>query len=441
MDLMETYTLKYDFISTQELELIQDNKQIEIDVKPSELKNYTSLMGENYAYINGSKLIVNGEEIEGEYVNLYKDQALTSNGEIYNIETKKLDSSINQIKGIELSDVVKPKEEYEYKGQDIKAYGMYSSIDDQIRNQIYEVRNGRLYILSDKLNMKTGKKVVETTNSKEYETILSENGELKDLKEKLTYPEKFKNEGIKEICQNTDSKKTNVLVYYDNGEVIIFNYLTGEINDSSVQKEKINLMEFVKKNVYELFNAEEEKTNEKEYEETKEMVEKLEKIPIEIAIQENVASLNIDNTNNNIEPENNGQVNTELKNNGSNNNSNSNDNNGNNSNNDNNNSNNGNNSNNSISNNNSTSQTYITSYNPETNEYEIYNEEEIISSKTEDPVSENDKIIDYGLNEFYNNMQYSKGESKEDVPIVLIIVLIISGIGVCVILVYRHLKK
>ena len=423
------YTLKYDFNSTQKLELIQDNKVIEINIKPSELKNYTSLIGENYAYINGSKLIVNGEEIEGEYVNLYKDQALTSNGEIYNIETKKLDSSINQIKGIELSDVVKPKEEYEYKGQDIKAYGIFSSIDGQIRNQIYEVKNGKLFILSDKLNiMKTGQKVVEIANSKEYETILNENGVLKDLKEKLVYPDKFKNEGIKEICQNIDSEKTTVLVYYDNGEFTIFNYLTGEVNDSSVQKEKMNLIEYVKKNVYELFNTEEEKTNEKEYEETKEIVEKLEKIPIEIAIQENDASLNIDNTNNNIEPENNGQVDTELNNN-NNNISNNNDNNGNN-------------NNNSIGNtNNVTGQSYITSYNPETNKYEIYNEEEIINSKTEDPVSENNKIIDYGLNEFYDNMQYSKGENKEDLPIVLIIVLIISGIGVCIILVYRHLKK
>lgn len=396
-----TYTFKYDFTTIETLKLIQnieteetnsedqeDSKVIEIVIKPDEVRRYTTLEGENYAYINGNKLNINGKEVEGEFIHLYEGQALTNQGEIYDIGSQSINPSINKVEGLVLEEEVKPKEEYEYQGNAIQVFGKYSTIGEQVRQQIYTVRNGNLSILSSSLDMNIGQKVIEMVNGKEYETILKTDGTLQDLKEKLTYPEDFENSGIKEINQNTDTEKPEMVVYYEDGQVVIFNYLTGEVKYSNNQKQDIGILEYLKTSLFSLLDKETEDVND-EYKEAKVVAETLEETPV------NVAIATIENT------EGTDKTTTEDQ---------------------------------------SISQNYITSYNPQKDQYEVYGDNEIIESEEETPESETEKIETNGLEKFYSSQGKNEKENEEMSGVVIIFV-IIFGIGVCMLIGRYYLRK
>lgn len=386
-----TYTFKYDFITTKTLKLMQNDKEIDIIIKPDEIKRYTSLEGENYAYIKNNKLNIKGTEIEGEFLHVYKNQALTNQGEIYNIESKSIDQSINKIEGLILEEEVKPRETYEYQGSKVQIFGKYSKIGQQVKQQIYTVRNGKLSILSSSLDMKIGQKVIDMVNEKEYETILKTDGTIEDLKEKLTYPEDFENSRIKEINQNTETEKPEMIVYYENGDIVIFNYLTGEVEYSNIQKENVNIIDYLKINIESLLNdiTEENKNENDGYEEAKELAETLKEKPIEIALQE--AGIENENSNNNT-------TNSLNK------------------------------------------QNYITSYNPETSRYEVYSESEIVEGESEKPESETQKIESQGLEKFYSG-QKAVGKDREEISGLVMIFVVIASIGICIFVGYRKMRK
>ena len=69
--------------------------------------------------------------------------------------------------------------------------------------------------------------IFDTYNGKDIETVLGT--DEKCITKRLTYPENFKNEGIKEIGNNLDTDKKEIEVLYKNGDKIKFNYRTGEV--------------------------------------------------------------------------------------------------------------------------------------------------------------------------------------------------------------------
>ena len=221
-----TYTFKYDFKTQQTLQLIQKSTNnlglntistqtestaeqttstnatntetilTEIKIEPEEIRNSTSLDGEINAILKGTEMYINGEKAEGSYVNIYKGKALTENGEIYEIESQEKDQAENKVEGLILENKVKPREEYEYSGNEIKVYGKYSTINGQAKNQIYTVKNGKLSIISGKTDLKAGNQVIDMINDREYETILLKNGTIQDIKQSLKYPENLENSNV-----------------------------------------------------------------------------------------------------------------------------------------------------------------------------------------------------------------------------------------------------
>ena len=435
-----TYTFKYDFKTPQILQLIQkttgtqtestaeqttstdatntETILAEIKIDPEEIRNSTSLEGETNAILKGTEMYINGEKVEGSFVNIYKGKALTESGEIYNIESKEKDPAENKVEGLILEGKVKPREEYEYSGNTIKVYGKYSTINGQAKNQIYTVKNGKLSIISGKTEIKIGNQVIDMINEREYETILLENGTIQDLKQSLKYPENFENSNIKEIAQNTDTERTEVLVYYNDGTVIVFNYLTGDIMYKQEEKQNPGLIDYIKQSLANIIPSSTNNTS-KEYEESKELVEKLEEVPVEEALQE-VKPNNGTNTQN-TEPnksteettqETNSSSNTEsIQNTGTNNNG----------------------------NNLTSSKNYVTSYNPETGTYEVYSVEEIINNSKEEPTSETEKIQANGLQQFYESYNTTGKKTKIE-PGLVIIITTITAIGILSIAIIKRAK-
>ena len=238
-------------------------------------------------------------------------------------------------------------------------------------------------------------------NEREYETILLEKGTIQDIKQSLKYPENFENSNIKEIVQNTDTERTEVLVYYNNGTVIVFNYLTGDIIYKQEEKQNPGLIDYIKQSLSNIIPSSIKNTS-KEYEESKDLVEKLEEVPVEEAIQEV-------NQNNSTTQETNASTNTQNS--GTSNNGNS----------------------------LTSSKNYVTSYNPETGTYEIYSVEEIINNSEEEPTSETEKIQENGLQQFYESYN-TTGKKKKIEPGLVIIITTITAIGILSIAIIRRAK-
>mgnify|MGYP000819163672 FL=1 len=251
--------------------------------------------------------------------------------------------------------------------------------------------------------------------------MLGSDGKLHDLKEPLTYPKNFVNENIASIGNNLDSKdlaqslkqETNysdnlnssaegnilnaiteheVEVMYKNGDKVRFNYQTGEVKSSSkgnkqnessnTDSKKTDLFDYIKEKISTIGNTNSgtlQRTTSK-YEKSKLLQNKLEEMPVEEALQKQNSNTNKPDDVANGE---NNKANNSLK-----------------------------------------ETRYISIYNTEKDEYQIYQEEELLDTTKQEVVSENEKIEANNLNKYYA----SEGKSRNKNMGILWITLSIVGV-------------
>ena len=302
-----------------------------------------------------------------------------------------------------------PEQTFEYLNKEIQTYSTYSVITAEngskvTRNAKLYVKDNNLYAIPSVLNVNDETEVVpiannlilDSYNGKEYETVLVSDGKMYDLKESITYPENFVNEDIESIGNNLNSAEKEVEVTYKNGDRIKFNYQTGEIISSSeANSEKTGLFAYLKEKIAEIGETSANGVSQEittKYEESKELQTKLEETSVEEAIEKQ-----------NIANSEQGVTTTE----------------------------------NNVTNNSLTENKYISMYNEETGQYEIYNEEELLDTSKEEVVSENEKIEANNLSEYYA----SEGETKNTKMGIVWIVISIIGVGIILFVLRKNLKK
>ena len=315
-------------------------------------------------------------------------------------ESQSLEEDI--ISGANNEDVYKEKLQYtfNYKGKIIKTYETYSEIiaednSKTVRNDMrLYVKDGNLYALpvtmdidGNKIKLVENNFIIDSFNGKEYETVLGSDGKIYDLKEAIKYPENFVNNGIASMGNNLTSedfgkKLYEIEVTYKNGNKVRFNYQTGEIISLTEKLNKTELFDYVKDKLLEIGNSNSGELQEitTKYEESKKLQNKLEKIPVEEALQRKNSNTNklddIANSENN-------EANNSLK-----------------------------------------ETRYISIYNTEKDEYQIYQEEELLDTTKQEVVSENEKIEANNLNKYYA----SEGKSRNKNMGILWITLSIIGV-------------
>ena len=306
---------------------------------------------------------------------------------------------------------------FEYDNKEIETYSTYSAITTEDGTQV--TRNVKLYskdntlyaiptVLSTtdegEITPVANNLILDNYNGKEYETVLGSDGRIYDLKDPITYPENFVNSDIESIGNNLNSDVKEVEVIYKNGDKIKFNYQTGEVissekGNSTNSTESSGLFDYIKEKISELVeNSDDELSTEitTKYKESKELQNKLEDTSVEEAIEnQNYNSQTLENSVNNTE-ETITETNNSLKEN-----------------------------------------KYISMYNEETGEYEIYNEEELLDTSKEEVVSENEKIEANNLSEYYA----SEGETRSTKMGIVWIVISIIGVGIILIILKKNLKK
>ena len=242
-----TYTFEYNYQSDVTLTLENETESKTIVLTADEIKNKSSLQKDTVAYIEENKLFVNGQEIEGTFENLIDGKALATDGNIYDIDK----STYEENEQVELKLVeTEPKAKQDYKENEIETYGTYSIVNGKIVDKIYTVSNGVLSITDGLLENVKSNKIIDNYNEKEIETILGTDGVLYDLKDEITYPKDFKNSNIEFITVNTETDEKTVAVSYDDGSLVVFNYMTGKVTfekekTKTESESKLSLLDYI----------------------------------------------------------------------------------------------------------------------------------------------------------------------------------------------------
>ena len=397
VDLTEkTYTFEYNFIDKLEIIVRNGMEEETITINPSEIRSEISLVGDNYGYLIGNNLYINGELQEGEYANLYEGYALNTSGQVLDLSSGELIN--NEVIETSLQETAKPLHTYRYKENNIEVYGTYSKINGNVKSQIYNVRNGKLSALSNSLDMKIDNYIVDSYNDKEYQTILTSSGEIVDLKEQLQYPDNFLSRNAKQIVQNSNVDNPEMMVMYNTGKVIVFNYVSGNVIYETEKKADEGLANYITGSINSIWSDYESKQS--EYLRSKELIEKLTEMSIEEVL--NKANINSENISNTDQNESNTKTNTISQ-----------------------------------------TESYITVYNDETGEYEVYSETEILEGTEEKPVSETEKIKENGLESIYNYEQEEEIGNKVNGAIIVAIIIGIAIISLIILrkLIYRSNTK
>ena len=339
--------------------------------------NFTVLQNNKYPTINSSSL----SNQEG--IDIPKDSEHNISGQT----NSALNNGIQVTRINEDNQVTSqnPEQTFEYAGKQITTYSTYSIIQDAEGNSVKRdaklyLKEGNLYAISPNIDMVDRNFIIDNYNGKEYETVLGTDGKLYDLKEKLTYPENFKNENIKSIGNNLNTEEKEVEVTYNNGDKIKFNYQTGEIiSEEKLDENKTGLIEFIQDKL----TTEEDAitTNEQGYENTKELIQKLEEVPVEKAEE-------IQNNNEQQENQSESQ--------------------------------------------NTNSTNYITTYNTTSDRYEIYNEEELLNTTKQTVETENEKIEKNDLSSFYSAKISKAPEESGKTAIYIIILAVIIVLAILI---------
>ncbi len=212
--------------------------------------------------------------------NIFGDQILLDNKNVYNIKTGK--TKIDDFDNLTLADD-KPKYEFNYAGQSIKTYDNYSVIDGEvIKKQLY-VKNNKLEVIDVGLDAVGNSYIIDNYNDKEYLIYLGNDGKIHSLKDQIVLPKNFKNINIKRISTTVGTNTSIMFVEYKDGSYVAFNYRNGNIVGKETNKD-VSLGEYIR----EYYQLSKEKNNYTEenasYLEAKALVNKLNAHPIETVV-------------------------------------------------------------------------------------------------------------------------------------------------------------
>jgi hypothetical protein len=296
----------------------------------------------------------------------------------------------------------KPLYEFSYGESKVDTYGTYSIINSNEGKTIYEniiyIKNNKVEIIDQNLDRNIYGIIIDEYNDKEVSTVLLKNHKIFNIKDKMLTPKEFNTDKIVYMSNNINTDSGYVVVMYENGRVVVFDYRTGkEITNEKITK-KISFLEYAQDNIDSYTNLgiiEEDSISYKDAE----------------ILKQNLK-------NNNIVKDNSGRYVLEDNKEGSNskdNPENSNDNN----------------------NNKSTKTNYITFYNNISNSYEVIDVNKVLEEN--DPVSETDKINGTpDLISFFNTNKDTK--SNVSVNILYIFGFIVFGIAIFLIIWLKNVK-
>ena len=205
--------------------------------------------GEDTSSEDGKVVDETAQTMSGSYITIYNGHALREDGRVIEVGSE---GTIRTTSGCAPLSEVTTLQSFEYGGYWIETYAKFSEVvnTDVVakEDQILKGYTGNVgFIDGDMENIKDSL-LLYTKDGKEYQTILGMDGIMIDMiqVDDINVPEDFKSSGIVYMTNNLNSSAPFVLVEYQNGGIVGYNYMTGEyLFDNSV-KNVMSLLDYTK---------------------------------------------------------------------------------------------------------------------------------------------------------------------------------------------------
>lgn len=396
----KVYTIAVDYNSPLEITL---SNYVSSDTYKYNLKDYfrtISRYSENNYYIKNKKLYKNDKKIFDGVLSIYNNLVLFDDGRVYSIKDNDFISYLfeNNI----LSYPV-PINSSKSDMTILNTYYNFTEIIDDKGNISY--KKSQIYSLKDNVFMFNNSNEYNNFNiynyydNDKYQITLGKNNSINSYISKIKYPLYFNNRNITEIYSNTDADETVLIVKYLDNSIVSFDYVTGVSLYNNNSDNFISLNNFIKNS----FKVDMSNSLSK----SQELINKLNKVTDESVLHElSKEKVMYDKYNDSNSSSNNGTNNA-------NNDSNKDDINSDNRN---------------LLLNSTSKDNYITSYNPDTGDYEVYNTKNIFDFKEKDIESVNSKISSnsYLSKKFKNSNIIQENEKNKTIIFIIFGVIIMN---------------
>lgn len=181
--------------------------------------------------------------ISGNFVMLYNDQALTSNGTIYDLSTS--DTTTSSTNLTKQDSAVALYESYHLtNGDNLLTYKnfTFNDITDSVIDYVTFTKGTNTYAMDSATETLTPSLLADTYSSTTYTGYVNTYGNL--VSTNLVLPDNFKNFNIVEISDTFTSSGSIVLVRYQYGQIVAFNYKTGEVIDLEVESSTTSIVSY-----------------------------------------------------------------------------------------------------------------------------------------------------------------------------------------------------
>ena len=242
------YTLNYDFVTPLVVTVTDGFHKKQYGVDPALLRRDVLTWDREYYYITDLG-VQSGKSglLAGNFIHLWGGQGLTASGKLCDLTDGGM---INELADIALCQQAQPLYSFGYEDYRIKTYQNFSEStrDGQTVTRELQllVKNGRLSALDPALPIIHDAVIVDSAGGGEYMTVLGADGMLADMKEPVCLPADFKNRDIAQMSNTIHSVVPYALVRYQNGSVVAFNYLNGEVLSVETVKSDMSLLAYAK---------------------------------------------------------------------------------------------------------------------------------------------------------------------------------------------------
>ncbi len=224
------YSFAWDFTTPLTITLRGSDGARTYTVDPASVARAAAVWGETaYRIAPDGVHGLDDSLVEGSFVNLFDGRALTSDGSVVDIADEAGDGAVASLdEGAVVQSVADPAALAS--GDGWRTYWSYTEVEGGAQRdmRLYPC-DGDVYGVSAELDTVADGYVLDDVEDTHYRTVLMADGTLRDLADPLVYPDGFDNEGIASMTNTSAADVPLVVVRYDSGLMVCFDYTTGEV--------------------------------------------------------------------------------------------------------------------------------------------------------------------------------------------------------------------
>lgn len=242
----KVYSLYYYYDSNIKIKIYDSLNSYTKEYTKEELMNSIGIYNNNYYSIRNNKLYNGDTEVLDNALNIYNNLVLTDT-QIYDLEANSYQSLV---KNTGASEYAIPLYNSNINDTNIQTYYGYTKLIDSYLNNVTNrsgqmvYKDNNLYLVSSD-NTIGNNTIFNTYNNEVYEIVLNTNTHIQSLKESISIPSSIINTNIVEMKYDKNSNSPIMIIKYDNDSIRAFNYKTGEILYSYGDLPEIPLMSFM----------------------------------------------------------------------------------------------------------------------------------------------------------------------------------------------------